>query len=117
MTRGNKPKTITEHGASMYRQRGCRCETCCEGRRIQRSKYETRKRHDEVQLRLDPTPLIDLLKSNDDLWKVASRAVQNWRTNGIDIYWADHWCIKLGYHPAQVFGQAFYQYTDEKVNA
>lgn len=97
----------------MYRQQGCRCDICLEGRRAQRAQYTHGTRKDEVKLRLDPTPLLDLLTANDELWRIRHQSLRNWRTNGIDIYWADHWCIKLGYHPAQVFGQAFYQMTEE----
>jgi hypothetical protein len=35
--------------------------------------------------------------------------LQGWLEKGIDIYWADFWCIKFGYHPVEIFGNAFYQ--------
>lgn len=109
--RGARLKNITEHGLSMYSRRGCRCDICKAARYEQQCSY--RKRSDEVKLRLDATPLLQRLEASGDLTSIHRNKRQQWLTNGIDVYWADYWCIKFGYHPSEIFGSAFYQMTEE----
>lgn len=110
--RGSLPKEITEHGISMYTRRGCRCDICRSARYEQQKSY--RKRSDEVKLRLDPTPLLERLEATGNLAEVHRNKRQQWQKNGIDVYWADYYCIKFGYHPSEIFGAAFYQLTNEE---
>ena len=110
--RGALRKEITEHGVSMYVRRGCRCDICRSARYQQQKSY--RKRSDEVKLRLDPTPLLERLEATGDLAEIHRNKRQQWLKNGIDVYWADYWCIKFGYHPSEIFGAAFYQLTNEE---
>lgn len=111
-TRERKAKPIT-HGANAYRNRGCRCDVCKEAVRIQKLKY--RPKSDSVNLRLDATPLIDKLIRDERLASVATSRLSVWRRDGIDLYAADRWCIRLGYHPIEVWGQAFYLDATEGV--
>ena len=91
----------------MYRYRKCRCDVCKAAAKIERAKY--RKLTDSVDIRLDPTVLIDRIMWAGRIDEVRQRTMDEWLVQGIDIYWADWWCIKLGYHPAEIFGMAFYQ--------
>jgi len=94
------------HGASAYRNKKCRCDVCTEANRLQKLKY--RPKSDSVNIRLDATPLISLLTRHGRLEAVDNGRIGQWRKNGIDLYAADRWCIRLGYHPIEVWGQAFY---------
>lgn len=100
-------KEITEHGISMYRMRGCRCEVCRAAGAEERKRY--RKYTDAVNVRLDATPFINRLTVDGRLDEVQAVQIRRWTTKGIDLYWADHWCIRLGYHPVEIFGHLFHQ--------
>jgi hypothetical protein len=102
------PRIIpTEHGIDMYRKMKCRCDVCRNAARDMRAKY--RPLSDSKKIRLDPQPLIDKLIATNQLYEVHQSKWQGWLEKGIDIYWADFWCIKFGYHPVEIFGNAFYQ--------
>lgn len=113
-TRVPKRAPVT-HGASAYRNRGCRCDVCKEANRVQKLKY--RPKSDAIKVRLDATPLIDKITRDGRLEAVENSRISQWRKAGIDLYAADRWCIRLGYHPIEVWGQAFYLgATEETVN-
>ena len=67
---------------------------------------------DSVSILLDASPLIDLLAERNLLQMVQHRTLKRWRTVGIDIYWADKWSVRLGYHPIELFGMDFYQLAE-----
>ena len=98
--------TVQTHGYSGYRERKCRCEVCCAAAALLRKKY--RKRSDNVWIRLSAEPLIKKLQESDQLFLVNADVLYKWRNTGLDIYNADKWCLKFGWHPVEVFGQAFY---------
>lgn len=100
-------KEITEHGIGMYRYRKCRCEVCITAMREERRRY--RKVNDSVKIRLDATPLIRKMERSGYLDAVGSQTFAKWKSDGIDIYLADFWCLRFGWHPAEVFGALFYQ--------
>lgn len=100
-------KEVLDHGMPMYRYRRCRCDICCAAMRDERRKY--RKKSDSVDIRLDPAPLIARLQWGDRLEYINNQTIARWLEDGIDVYLADFWCMKFGWHPAEVFGSAFYQ--------
>ena len=67
---------------------------------------------DSVSILLDASPLLDILTERNLLKMVQNRTLKKWRTIGIDIYGADKWCIRLGYHPIELFGMDFYQLAE-----
>jgi hypothetical protein len=95
---------ITEHGVSMYRYRKCRCQVCKDAMTVQRKLYRKLKR----RLYIPADPLIAKLERIGKLSEIESGILKSWRFKGINIYSADYWCLKYGYHPAEIFGQAFY---------
>lgn len=109
-------KEITEHGASMYRRRGCRCETCRVGMSLTRKKY--RPISTAGSIRLDATPLINFLINAEQLHNVPSKTVARWKRTGLSVYTADKWCLSFGLHPVEVFGHNFYEgcFESEMVN-
>ncbi len=94
------------HGLNAYRVYKCRCEICTSANNESRRKY--RPLSDSVKIRLDAQPLIDRLTRDGRLNAVENSKISEWRKNGIGIYPADKWCIRLGYHPIEVWGQDFY---------
>ena len=101
-----EPKRSFEHGANGYRNHKCRCEVCGDAYRI--SQYKYRPKSDSLKIRLDSTPLIDKLKRDGRLESLENSLISGWRKTGIDLYAADRWCIRLGYHPIEIWGQDFY---------
>lgn len=64
---------------------------------------------DAVILFLDPTPLIQVLEERGILRNINSPTLRAWRQRGIDVYQADKWATRLGMHPFEMFGMAFYE--------
>jgi hypothetical protein len=117
-TKMSRPiKNITEHGISMYRYRNCRCDICKEAAAQQRMRF--RPKTDNKKIRLDGEPLVSRIIKDDRQANINTNLISKWRRFGIDIYNADEWCIKLGYHPTEIWGNDFYQQTNEEelVNA
>lgn len=102
----NYTKKNLDHGYSMYRYRGCRCDICRAGAEAERKKY--RKSRAVPRIKLDATPLINRLTQEQIQWMIGHHTVNRWKINGIELFTADRWCIKLGYHPMQIWGTAFY---------
>ena len=100
-------KNITEHGLSMYRQRGCRCDVCKEAIANERKRF--RKYSDRKSIRLNGEIFVARLLADERHGAIDSTMISKWRRFGIDIYNADEWCVKLGYHPSEIWGQDFYQ--------
>jgi hypothetical protein len=94
------------HGLHAYRVYKCRCEICTVASREARKRY--RPLSDSVKVRLDGQPLIDRLTRDGRLSAVENSKISGWRKDGIGIYSADKWCIRLGYHPIEIWGQDFY---------
>jgi hypothetical protein len=105
-------KEIVEHGISMYRQRGCRCETCRTAMTEERKKF--RKLTDNKPIRLNGEVFVDRLIRDERHFAINTNVISKWRRFGIDIYNADEWCVKLGYHPSEIWGQDFYQQCSEE---
>jgi hypothetical protein len=100
----NTKKDMTEHGVSMYRYRKCRCQVCKDAMNEQRRLYRKLKR----RFYISADPLIAKLEQIEKLADIDSATMKSWRMKGISVYSADYWCLKYGYHPAEIFGQAFY---------
>ena len=101
-------KGTWQHGTSGYKHQ-CRCEICVTAQSEARSKSRYRnERAVSVKIRLDAAPLIRRLELTEQLEHIDRKTVYLWEQKGIDIYFADKWCLKFGWHPAEVFGQAFY---------
>lgn len=43
-----------------------------------------------------------------------SKKIQRWRTEGISVYEADTECLKLGYHPFEVFGASYFEGLEQE---
>ena len=96
-----------EHGMTMYRYRNCRCNICYTAAQEARRKYRKPK---PPRIRLDYQPLVARLTEQQITQFVGWRTIREWESkNGIDLYAADRWCIKLGFHPTQIWGTDFYQ--------
>ena len=97
----------TEHGMGMYRYRKCRCDVCSEAMRQFRKKY--RKTSDNYNKMVDATPLLEWLTVNNQLDRIDGSTVRKWRERGLSVYVIDKVCIRLGAHPAEVYGNKFYE--------
>lgn len=108
MSTRNNGRTITDrpHGYKKYRAEKCRCEICCAENILIRRKYRPLK---PAVLRLDGTILVDRLIHDDRLASVDTSLISRWRRQGITVWDADRWACRLGYHPIEIWGQAFYE--------
>lgn len=101
-----EPTRPFAHGLHAYRVYKCRCEICAAASNAARTRY--RPLSDSVKVRLDAQPLLDRLTRDGRLNAVDNSKISSWRKGGIAIYSADKWCIRLGYHPIEIWGQDFY---------
>lgn len=104
---GKQIKQYTEHGMGMYRYRRCRCEICSEAMYHFRKKY--RKTSDNYNKMIDATPLLNWLRENGQITQIDGSTARKWAERGLSVYTIDKVCIRLGVHPAEVYGNRFYQ--------
>ena len=108
------------HGTvSRYNNGRCRCELCKDAKRQWRinnmptpgdqpvGKFKVR--YASAKVVLDPEPLITLITQTTELNSNMRARFREWRANGIDVYRADEWCVRIGTHPYLVFGDKFYE--------
>ena len=98
-----------KHGTSnTYLRKGCRCEPCKAAeaerkRRTRRRKDEKFPRHRaKAQWPLDA--ILALVPDSKDRLEIDSTVWNRCATRGMSDRTADHWCVRLGYHPVSVFG-------------
>lgn len=112
---GKPIKNITEHGISMYRYRHCRCDICKQAASAQRKQYRPVKpKQDNKNIRLDGEVFVARLIRDERHGAINTNLISKWSRFGIDIYAADRWCVKMGYHPTEIWGQDFYQDCTEE---
>lgn len=99
-------QTIIKHGRNAYVKYKCRCEICRQETLDYKRQYRVRK--GKVPRRLDAEPLIARLERDERLAALDSTTISKWRHGGIDVFAADRWSIRLGYHPLEIWGQDFY---------
>lgn len=102
------------HGRSAYLKNGCRCETCVHEMREYKRKYRVRK--GRTKRILDGNPLVDRIERDGRITALHNLHYGRWREKGIEVFAADRWCIKLGYHPLEIWGQDFYVGVSEMDN-
>lgn len=98
-------KGTWKHGITGYQNYKCRCDICAGAAKAIRARY--RPVTDNVDLRLPGEPLIERL-DRDERWydrNVGARLLRN----GLTVYAADRWAIRFGYHPYEIWGEAFYE--------
>lgn len=106
-TRKSGPRIVDRpHGYKKYRAEKCRCEICCAENIEARRRYRPLKKQPP---RLDATVFIERIMADDRQLAVSNNKLMLWRNNGIDVWAADRWACRLGYHPVEIWGQAFYE--------
>ena len=98
-------KGTWNHGITGYQRYKCRCETCVEAAKAVRARHRPYSYNSKV--RLDAQVLIDRLDA-DGRWydrNMARRLIQE----GVSVYAADRWAVRYGYHPYEIWGDAFYE--------
>lgn len=100
--------TIAKHGLNAYKRHKCRCEVCLDAHRESRIRERLKMRRTVITHRLiDATPLIALYKERDP--DRIDKLKKRWEESGISIYEADEFCMRLGFHPIEVFGSAYFE--------
>lgn len=105
-----------KHNRNTYLKYKCRCDICV----ADNSRYKRERKialGGDSTIRLDATPLLMRLIKDGSLERVSRHVRRRWIEKGIPIYRADEYCIKFGYHPANIFGMDFYQGCNEEVGA
>lgn len=101
------------HGLSGYKRKKCRCETCSDAYEQYRIKERLKYRRTPIKHHLiDATPLIELYR--EFATKNGRRIVKKWEDEGISVYDADTYCMKLGLHPIEVFGASYFDGLTEE---
>ena len=95
----------------MYTKHGCRCEVCCRSNEdFNRRRREKRQaqRKPVFRVRLDGAVFVERLIKDNRHGAINTNLISKWTRFGIDLYKADEWCVRLGYHPVEIWGQDFY---------
>lgn len=101
------------HSLARYRFFKCRCDLCCAAHEA----YNASRRKRRVPtVHIDPTPLINMIRKSGELVSNGGlvKQVERWQTRGLDVYEADRQCVKRGYHPWEVFGEAWFAAPHEE---
>lgn len=96
-----------KHGRSTYLKYKCRCDICVTDAKEYRERY--RRNNINAGLRVDATPLLDRLWRDGRYSAIEASIKSRMRDEGIELYNADKWAIRLGYHPIEIWGQDFYR--------
>lgn len=102
-----KPTREIKHGRSSYLKYHCRCDICVTNAKEYRLRYRREKIN--AGLRVDATPLLRRLDLDGRTGAVDASIKSRWRDEGIELYSADKWAVRLGYHPIEIWGQDFYR--------
>lgn len=106
-TAKNKVDKPRKHGRSTYLKYKCRCDICVTDAREYRRRFRVENIH--AGLRVDAEPLLYRLERDGREAAIESKTRSRWRAEGIELYNADKWAIRLGYHPIEIWGQDFYR--------
>jgi hypothetical protein len=90
----------------MYRRMGCRCDVCKAANAVKKKKY---KKLAPPKVMLDGAALIEIIERAGRLREFDNKQLDRWKTVGVNVYTADIMCLRLGYHPTEVFGSDFYR--------
>jgi hypothetical protein len=104
-----------KHGLGRYKKQKCRCDICMEANRLYCEQRRERNHAARTRNKIDATPLIDLLYKDVETHSSLGRKLRRWRYQGVDIYTADKLCCEMGYHPYEVFGDAWWKGAFEDV--
>jgi len=90
------------HGRlNTYKRDGCRCDICKEvGSKYNATRYRP-------QFRLPIAPILECLDSSQNTKRV--RLEQRYGERGVTIGFADRFCIGIGKHPWEVYGDLWFQ--------
>lgn len=101
-------KGTWNHGITGYQKYACRCETCVDAAKQVRARH--RPYSDNSKLRLSGQTFIDRLVKDERYYdrNMALRIIKE----GLSVYAADRWAVKYGYHPYEIWGDAFYEGTE-----
>jgi hypothetical protein len=95
-----------KHNRNTYLKYKCRCEECVRDNSLYKLK---RRREKTYPLRLDGKVFVERLYKDNRTNAVGRKSLDRWLKEGIELYSADRMCMKLGYHPVEIWGQAFYE--------
>lgn len=107
-----KPEDIV-HSLARYRFYKCRCDLCVAAHAAYNA---SRRKHRLIAAHIDPAPLIEMIRRSGEMVSNGGlcKQVERWETRGIDVYEADRQCVKRGYHPFEVFGEAWFAVPTEE---
>ena len=99
-------QTARYHGINGYKKNGCRCEKC-------QAAYDSynmkRRKYPELAPKIDAEPLIAfIIESGEKITGGLGQQFERWRRSGVDLFVADSHCVKRGYHPFEIFGDAWW---------
>lgn len=101
-----------KHGVYSYQKRKCRCEECLIAYRGYLDRQSARrKKSDRVSVRLSGKALVDRVIADGRQEAVSRSTMSKWERFDLNIYAADRCACKLGYHPYEIWGDAFYAGT------
>lgn len=95
-----------KHNRNGYLEHKCRCTICVDANK------EYRYQYNKSEFKLDVEVFVQRLTEDGRVTGLGSHNVAKWRARGLDVFSGDKWAVKLGYHPYEIWGDAFYQGCD-----
>lgn len=106
-------KGTWKHGIYGYQKYDCRCQICVDAILESRAKWkDLRPKIDRTYIRLSGEQFVKRLELDGRLTAVNTSMIHKWLKYDIDIYAADRHAVRLGYHPYEIWGDAFYAGTE-----
>jgi hypothetical protein len=99
---------VKKHNYTRYKKDRCRCDECCAAfEEYQKS----RRKHPEKSFKIPAGPLVEFIKQHDGrLQGMQARSAKRWLVDGVDIFTADRVCVTRGFHPFEVYGDAWFEF-------
>ncbi len=103
------------HSLRGYKTYKCRCDICVAAyvRAKAAENYKNRRTPiNHVLISAEPLVrmFVDIRLSGGNM----NKKIQRWRQEGISVYEADEVCMKMGYHPFEVFGPAYFEGLEQE---
>lgn len=96
------------HGENAYRKRKCRCEICVAAHEETK---KARRKYAERSFKIPAGPLVEFIRGLDERkGGMLDVRLKDWEKNGVDVFTADRNCCMRGYHPWEVYGDAWFEF-------
>ena len=103
------------HSLRGYKIHKCRCDICIAAHKRHRAEQNYKNGRTPItHVLISGEPLANIFRERQLAGGSMSKHIMKWEDVGITVYEADKWCMKLGYHPFEVFGAEYFQGLEQE---